>query len=174
MLNQHKSAERKIAQKNTEYMNFSMPYRCSKNLSSFWLIIKQPYKKFLFLVTAAILNIGWSCQMQFWKGDPPMTIPFKLGFIWSSGVRRFKCESLRCTTDRLTTDTKWWQKLTWPLGQVNWKNPLKADFYLPRSILQIHLVISGKKHAILFYFLLGDKCMPIKLICILIHNTREI
>jgi len=26
-------------------------------------------KKFLFLVTAAILNGGQSCQIQFWKGS---------------------------------------------------------------------------------------------------------
>jgi hypothetical protein len=40
-------------------------------------------KKFLFLVTAAILNGGRSCRTQFWNG----TIPAKIGLIWFSGFR---------------------------------------------------------------------------------------
>ena len=40
--NRHISAERKILQKNTEYMlNCSLPCSCSKNLSSCWLTLKQ-------------------------------------------------------------------------------------------------------------------------------------
>jgi hypothetical protein len=42
--NRYKSAERKISQKNPEYMlNCSLPCSCSKNLSSFWLILKQQW-----------------------------------------------------------------------------------------------------------------------------------
>ena len=42
--NQYKSAERKISQKNQEYMiNYSLPFSCSYNLSSFWLILKQQW-----------------------------------------------------------------------------------------------------------------------------------
>ena len=42
--NRYKSAERKISQKNPEYMlNYSLPCSCSYNLSSFWLILKQQW-----------------------------------------------------------------------------------------------------------------------------------
>jgi predicted transposase YbfD/YdcC len=42
--NRYKSAERKISQKNPEYMlNYSFPCSCSKNLSSFRFIIKQQW-----------------------------------------------------------------------------------------------------------------------------------
>jgi hypothetical protein len=42
--NRYKSAERKISQKNMEYMlNYSLPCSCSWNLSSFWSIIKQQW-----------------------------------------------------------------------------------------------------------------------------------
>ena len=39
----------------------------SSNLGTFWLKIEQfgHLKKFLFLVTAAILNGGWGCRTQF-------------------------------------------------------------------------------------------------------------
>jgi hypothetical protein len=47
--NRYKSVERKISQKNPEYL----------------LINNGQLKKFLFLVTAAILNGGWSCRTQF-------------------------------------------------------------------------------------------------------------
>ena len=42
--NWYKSPERKISQKNLEYMlNYSLSCSCSKNLSSFWLILKQQW-----------------------------------------------------------------------------------------------------------------------------------
>ena len=69
--NRYKSAERNISQKKTEYMlNHSLPFSCSYNFSSFWLILSSngQLKKFLFLVTTAILNGGRSCRTQFWKG----------------------------------------------------------------------------------------------------------
>ena len=40
-------------------------------------------KKFLFLVTAAILNGGWNCWTQFLNG----TMPARFGLIWFSGFR---------------------------------------------------------------------------------------
>jgi hypothetical protein len=47
--NQYKSAERNISQKNPEYiLNYSLPCSCSNG----------QLKKYLFLVTAAILNGG--------------------------------------------------------------------------------------------------------------------
>jgi hypothetical protein len=39
--NWYKSVERKISQKNLEYMLNYLSCSCSKNLSSFWLILKQ-------------------------------------------------------------------------------------------------------------------------------------
>ena len=42
--NRYKSAERKISQKNPEYMfNYSLPCNCSLILSSFWFIQKQQW-----------------------------------------------------------------------------------------------------------------------------------
>jgi hypothetical protein len=42
--NRYKSAERNISEKNPEYMlNYPFPCSCSKNLSSFRLIIKQQW-----------------------------------------------------------------------------------------------------------------------------------
>ena len=42
-------------------------------------------KKFLFLVTAAILNGGWGCRTQFWKGS--IQGPFLPGLVlFGSGV----------------------------------------------------------------------------------------
>ena len=76
----------KISQKNSEYMlNYSLPCSCSYNLSSFWFVIKQKFtiKKFLFLVTAAILNGGRGCRTKYWKG----TIPAKFALNWFSCFR---------------------------------------------------------------------------------------
>ena len=42
-------------------------------------------KKFLFLVTAAILNGGRDCQIL--KGTHPRTIPARFGLIWFRGFR---------------------------------------------------------------------------------------
>jgi hypothetical protein len=44
-------------------------------------------KKFLFLVTATILNGGQSCQTQNLKGTHPRTIPTRFGVIWFCGFR---------------------------------------------------------------------------------------
>ena len=69
LYNRYKSIERKISQKNPEYMlNYSFLCSCSRNLSSFFIYNKAAMKKFLFLVTAAILNGERGCRTQFWKG----------------------------------------------------------------------------------------------------------
>jgi hypothetical protein len=44
-------------------------------------------KKFLFLVTAAILNGGAELSDTILKWDYPRTIPAKFGLIWFSGFR---------------------------------------------------------------------------------------
>jgi hypothetical protein len=44
-------------------------------------------KKFLFLVTAAILNKGRGCRDTILKGTHPGTIPARFGLIWFSCFR---------------------------------------------------------------------------------------
>jgi hypothetical protein len=72
-------------------------------------------KKFLFLVTEAILNGGRNVTVKHnCERDPPKDHPCQVWFNLVQGFqrRRFKCDSLR-----RTTDAKWWQKLTWPLAR---------------------------------------------------------
>jgi hypothetical protein len=73
--NRYKLAERKISQKNPEYMlNYSLPCSCSKNLSSFWLILKQQWTikisspLFSIFSLAAILVGSLDHRTPFWKG----------------------------------------------------------------------------------------------------------
>jgi hypothetical protein len=73
--NRYKLAERKISQKNPEYMlNYSLPCSCSKNLSSFWLILKQQWTikisspLFSIFSLAAILVGSRDHRTHFWKG----------------------------------------------------------------------------------------------------------
>ena len=91
--NRYKSTERKIYQKNSEYMlNYSLPCSCSYNLSSFWLILKQiwtikilhPF--FLFLLGG---HLGWKLGLPdtTLEGGHPRTIPPKFGSNWPSGFR---------------------------------------------------------------------------------------
>ena len=47
------------------------------------MYFKNSLKKFLFLVTAAILNGRWGCRTQYWKG----TTPAKFALIWFSSFR---------------------------------------------------------------------------------------
>jgi hypothetical protein len=65
-------------------LNYSLPCSCSKNLSSFWLILKQQWtiEEISISVTAAILNGGRGFRTQFWKGP---TLPAKSALIWFSG-----------------------------------------------------------------------------------------
>jgi hypothetical protein len=90
--NRYISAERKISQKNPEYLlNYSLPCSCSQNLSSFWLILKQQRtieKKNLFLVTLAILKKGWGCWTQL-QPRPP----FKMAVV-TKNINFFKCPLL--------------------------------------------------------------------------------
>jgi hypothetical protein len=44
-------------------------------------------KKFLFLVTAAILNGGGELSDKIWKGTHQGAIPARFGLIWFSGFR---------------------------------------------------------------------------------------
>jgi hypothetical protein len=100
--NRYKSAERKISQKNTEYMlNYSLPRSCSLNLSSFWLVLKQQWTIEEISIFSNSSHLEWRAGLSdtILKGIHPGTIPARFALIWFSGWRRFKCESLRRRTD---------------------------------------------------------------------------
>ena len=68
----YKSVERNISQKNPEYMLiYLLSGRCSLQFELILIYNKAAmdnWRNFLFLVTATILNGGWSCRTQFWNG----------------------------------------------------------------------------------------------------------
>jgi methionine salvage enolase-phosphatase E1 len=88
--NLYKSAERKIPQKNADYMlNYSLPCSRSSNLSSLWFIPKQQR------TIEEIYNFSNSSHLE-WraglsdtnlKGVHSRTIPAMFGVIWFSGFR---------------------------------------------------------------------------------------
>ena len=84
--NQCKSAERKISQKNLEYiLNYSFPCSCSTNLSSFRLIIKQQWTIEEIYILSNSSHLEWRAGLSdtILKG----TIPARFGLIWFSGFR---------------------------------------------------------------------------------------
>jgi hypothetical protein len=86
--NRYKSVERKISQKNPEYMlNYSLPCSCSKKLSSFWLIliIKQQWTIEEISIFSNSSHLEWRAGLSdtILKG----TIPARFGLIWFSGFR---------------------------------------------------------------------------------------
>jgi hypothetical protein len=90
--NRYKSAERKISQKNLEYMlNYSFPCSCSTNLSSVRFIIKQQWTIEEISIFSNSSHLEWRAGLSdiFLKGTHPRTIPTKLDF----GFRR---EDLKC------------------------------------------------------------------------------
>jgi hypothetical protein len=73
--NRYKLAERKISHENPKHMlNYSLPFSCSSNLSSFWLVLKQQWTikisspLFSIFSLVAILVGSWDHGTQFWKG----------------------------------------------------------------------------------------------------------
>ena len=90
MRNRYKSAERKISQKNPEYMlNYSFPCSCSKNLSSFRFIIKQELKIEEISIFSNSSHPEWRVGLSdtILKGTHPRTIPARFGLIWFWGFR---------------------------------------------------------------------------------------
>jgi hypothetical protein len=88
--NRYKSAERKISQKNPEYMlNYSFPCSCSKNLSLFWFIIKQQWTIEELSISSNSSHLEWRTGMSdtILKGTHPRTIPARFGLIWFRGFR---------------------------------------------------------------------------------------
>ena len=88
--NRYKSAERKISQKNPEYMlNYSLPCSCSKHLSSFWFMLKQQWTIAEICIFSNSSHFEWRAGLSdtFLKGTHPGTIPARFGVIWFSGFR---------------------------------------------------------------------------------------
>jgi hypothetical protein len=88
--NRYKSAERKISQKNPEYMiNYSFPCSCSKNLSSFRFIIKQQWTIEEISIFSNSSHLEWRAGLSdtILKGTHPRTIPARSGLIWFRGFR---------------------------------------------------------------------------------------
>ena len=116
--NRYKLAERKISQKNPEYMlNYSFPCSCSKNLSSFRFIIKQQWTIEEISIFSNSNHLEWRAGLSdtILKGTNPRTIPARFGLIWFRG---FRGEDLNVKVyDVRRTDDKWWQKLTRPLAR---------------------------------------------------------
>ena len=86
--NWYKSAERKISQKNPEYMlNYSFPCSCSINLSSFRLIIKQQWTIEEISIFSNSSHLEWRVGLSdtILKGTHPRTIPARFGLIWFRG-----------------------------------------------------------------------------------------
>jgi hypothetical protein len=88
--NRYKSAERKISQKNSEYMlNYSFPCSCSKKLSLFRLIIKQHWLTEEIYIFSNSSYLEWRTDLSdtILKGIHPRTIPGRFSVIWFSGFR---------------------------------------------------------------------------------------
>jgi methionine salvage enolase-phosphatase E1 len=88
--NRYKSAERKISQKNPEYMlNYSLPCSCSYNLSSFRFILKQQWtiEEISIFINSSHLEWRAGLSETLLKGTHPGTITARFGLIWFSGFR---------------------------------------------------------------------------------------
>ena len=84
--NRYKSAERKISQKNPEYMlNYSLSCSSSNNLSSFRFIIKQQWTIEEISIFSNSSHLEWRAGLSdtILKG----THPARLGLIWFRGFR---------------------------------------------------------------------------------------
>ena len=97
--NRYISTERKISQKNPEYMlNYSFPCSCSKHLSSFRFIIKQQWTIF-----SNSSHLEWKAGLSdtILKGTHPRTIPARFALIW---FRVFRGEDLNVKVYDVRTD----------------------------------------------------------------------
>ncbi len=111
--NRYKSAERKISQKNPEYMlNYSLPCSCSYNLSSFWLTLMQQWTikisspLFSIFSLEAILVGSRDHRTQFWKRA--IQGPFHQSLVAIGPV--VSEEKIKMwNVDGRTTVEKWWQ-----------------------------------------------------------------
>jgi hypothetical protein len=119
LYNRYKSFERKISQKNPEYLlNYSLPCSCTVKIWAHFDLYKSSnglLKKFLFFSNSSHLEWRAGLSDTILKGTHPGTIPARFGLIWLGG---FRGEDLNVKVYNVQrTDTKWWQKLTWPLAR---------------------------------------------------------
>jgi hypothetical protein len=111
--NRYKSAERKISQKNSEYMlNYSFPCSRSKNLSSIRFIIQQQWPIEEISIFSNSSHFEWRVGLSdtILKGTHTRTIPTRFGLIWFEGSRgedlNVKVYDVRWTDGQTTTDAK--------------------------------------------------------------------
>jgi hypothetical protein len=149
--NRYKSAERKISQKNTEYMlNYSFPCSCSKNWSSFRFIIEQQWTIEEIYTFSNSSHLEWRVGLSdtILKGTHPRSIPARFGLIWFRG---FRGEDLNVKVyDIQRTDAKWWQKLTWALAR--WAKNKSKQTNLINHSCYIRLSREGKTEMIFYYY----------------------
>jgi hypothetical protein len=104
--NRYKSAERKISQKNPEYMS-SLTRSCSKNWSLFRFIIKQQWTIEEISIFSNSSHLEWRAGLSetILKGTHPRTIPARFVLIW---FRDFRGEDINVKVYdvRQTTDAK--------------------------------------------------------------------
>jgi hypothetical protein len=88
--NRHKSAERKISQKNLEYMlNYSCHVAAVKIWASFWLILKQQWTIEEISIFSNSSHLEWWAGLSdtILKGTQPGSISARFGLIWFSSFR---------------------------------------------------------------------------------------
>jgi hypothetical protein len=111
-----------------------------KNLSSFWLKLKQQWtiEEISIFSNSSHLEGRAELSDTILKGTHPGTIPARLGLIWFSG---FRGEDLNVKVyDVRRTGAKWWQKLArWA---KKFKFPIKCfnGWYFNQMQLTIHQV----------------------------------
>jgi hypothetical protein len=82
LYNRYKLVERKISQKNPEYLLiYSLSCSSSWNLSSFWFIIKQQWTIEEISIFSNSSHLDWRAELSdtILKWDYPRTIPAKFG-----------------------------------------------------------------------------------------------
>jgi hypothetical protein len=153
--NLYKSSERKISQKNPEYMllNYSFPCSCSKNLSSFRFIIKQQLTIEEISIFSNSSYLEWRAGLSdtILKGIHPRTIPARFGLVWFRGFRgedlNVKVYDVRRRNGRrwMPSDDKSSNGL-WP-GELKMTNSYNFKYcyhYLIRSLTQFSFLIDVK------------------------------
>ena len=87
-------------------------------MRSFWLILKQQWTIEEISIFSNSSHLEWRAGLSdtILKGTHPTTIPARFGLIWFRGFRGEDL-NVKVYDGRMTTDAKWWQKLTWPLAR---------------------------------------------------------
>ena len=94
-------------------LNYSFPCSCSKNLSSFRIIIKQQWTIEEISIFSNSSHLEWRAGLSdtILKGTHPRTIPARFGLIWFRGFRgedlNVKVYNGRTTTDAKSSHGLW-------------------------------------------------------------------